>query len=126
MARKKKGDKKRLKRLKRLKAQKLNDLIGKDNHAFIKAHVRLYSNPEHSPYKEAFYEAVHKEALHTLSDGHWREAEDLVDALTGQTTPGLAYRCRIVLVRGQGQRGLYSFTGPQQDGWNRKFFSTHY
>jgi hypothetical protein len=85
LARKKKGDKKRLKRLKKLKAQKLNDLIGKDNHAFIKAHVRLYSNPEHSPYKEAFYEAVHKEAMHTLSDGHWREAEDLVDILPGRT-----------------------------------------
>ena len=85
MARKKKGEKKRLKRLKKLKAQKLNDLIGKDNHAFIKAHVSLYSNPEHSPYKEVFYKAVHKEAIYTLSDGHWREAKNLVDVLPDRT-----------------------------------------
>jgi hypothetical protein len=85
LARKKKGEKKRLKRLKRLKAQKLNDLIGKDNHAFIKAHVRLYPNSEHSPYKEAFYEAVHKEAIHNLSDGLLHKAKDLVDALPNRS-----------------------------------------
>jgi hypothetical protein len=101
LARKKKGDKKRLKRLKRLKAQKLNDLIGKDNHAFIKAHVRLYSNPEHSPYKEAFYKAVHKEAMHTLSDGLLREAKDLVDVLPDR--PPLALLIDIVSCLSEGR-----------------------
>lgn len=101
MARKKKGEKKRLKRLKRLKAQKLNDLIGKDNHAFIKAHVRLYSDPEHSPYKEAFYKAVHKEAIHILSNGHWREAEDLVNTLPDR--PPLALLIDVVSCLSEGR-----------------------
>ena len=101
MAQKKKGEKKRLKRLKRIKVQKLNDLIGKDNHAFIKAHCRLYSNPEHSPYKEAFYEAIHKEAIHTLSDGHWREAKDLVDALPDR--PPLALLIDVVSCLSEGR-----------------------
>jgi hypothetical protein len=101
LARKKKGDKKRLKRLKRLKAQKLNDLIGKDNHAFIKAHVRLYSNPEHSPYKEAFYKTVQKEAMHTLSDGLLREAKDLVDVLPDR--PPLALLIDIVSCLSEGR-----------------------
>ncbi|PXF59157.1 MAG: hypothetical protein C4B58_04390 [Deltaproteobacteria bacterium] len=101
MAKKKKGEKKRLKRLKRLKAQKLNDLIGKDNHAFIKAHCRLYTNPEHSPYKEAFYNAVHKEAIHTLSDGHCREAKDLIDALPDR--PPLALLIDVVSCLSEGR-----------------------
>ena len=81
MARKKKREKKDLRRLKKQKLQKLRDLIGKDDQAFIKAHLRLYPKSELSPCKEAFYEAVHREAIKALSLGHWQEAKDLTCSL---------------------------------------------
>ncbi len=77
MARKKRGDKKRLKRLKKQKLQKLRDLIGRDDHAFIMAHVRMYPKSELSPYREDFWEAVHRETIKALLNGHWEGAKDI-------------------------------------------------
>ncbi|NIA08539.1 MAG: hypothetical protein GWP10_01870 [Nitrospiraceae bacterium] len=81
MVRRKKGEKKRLKRLRQQSIKKLRDLIGRDDQAFIKAHIRLYPKIEISPYRETFYKAVYREAVKTLSAGHWKEAKDIAGSL---------------------------------------------
>ena len=49
--------------------------------AFIKAHVNLFPNPEHSPYKEGFCKAIRREVVLALSEGCWERAKDLGEIL---------------------------------------------